>query len=51
MLFRSLAAADAQGLCARFAPGLPGRCAPATAGALVADTVLRMLCEQTEGEG
>ena len=46
-----LAAADALGLCARFAPGLPGRCAPATAGALVADTVLRMLCEQTEGEG
>lgn len=45
-----LAAAEKLGLCARFAPGLPGRCAPVTAGALVADTVLRMLRE-TQGEG
>ncbi len=41
------AAARACGLRACLAPGLPGRCAPATAGSLIAQTVLALLHERT----
>ena len=40
------ATAKALGVRAVLAGGLPGRCAPATAGALIAQTVLGMLRER-----
>lgn len=43
------AAADALGLHAALAPGLPGRCAPATAGELIAHTILNILAEREQG--
>lgn len=43
------AAAAALGLHAALAPGLPGRCAPDTAGELIAHTVLNILAEREQG--
>ena len=40
------AAARSMGLQAQLAPGLPGRCAPDTAGELIAQTILTILHEQ-----
>lgn len=39
-------AAQAMGLQAKLASGLPGRCAPDTAGELIAQTILTILHEQ-----
>ena len=44
------AAAEALGLHAEHALALPGRCAPQTAGALIAQTVLAILEERGDEE-
>lgn len=43
-------AAQAMGLQARLASGLPGRCAPDTAGELIAQTIMTILTEQGRAE-
>ena len=44
-------AAAALGLRATLATGLPGRCAPSTAGELIAHTILNILAEREQGRG